>query len=220
MKNESTTWWRQVGGFFHFHGSRKRKEERRRQQRRCHVEPLESRALLSVTPQIVGVLDAGYAQTGSGWQTQIDHMAYEGQIRCHAGGDGSDTAWFTFSGLNPTSSYQLYATYDANSANTSNCALYGLRRRQRARHFRSQPAGGPQPGHFRRPELGEPRRLPDEHGRDGRLVVGLGDRRQLRGRRRRRRGGDLVRHATAGPADGHHLHLERPGRKQQLEQPG
>ena len=93
-------------------------------ERRLHVEELESRKLLSINldaipHQIVGNQDPGFAETGSGWPSQSNSSAYQGDIEYAAAGNGSDKATWTLTGLDPTKHYQFFATYGAAGGNSS-----------------------------------------------------------------------------------------------------
>ena len=84
----------------------------------CRLEPLELRKLLSINlpaipHQIVGNQDPSFAEMGSGWQSLSDSNTYQGDIEYHAAGDGSDTATWIFTGLDPTKHYQFFASYAA-----------------------------------------------------------------------------------------------------------
>jgi len=81
---------------------------------------------LSLMPhQVIDNQDATYAEIGSNWQTYSNAAAHQGNLRYHAAGDGSDTATWAFSGLDPAKTYQLYATWNADSGHASN-APYAL----------------------------------------------------------------------------------------------
>ncbi len=71
-------------------------------------------------PAVVGNGDSAYAESGSGWQGYADTAAYGGQFRYHTAGDGSDAATWTFAGVDPTTQYQVYATWTAASNRADN----------------------------------------------------------------------------------------------------
>ena len=93
--------------------------------RRLHFDPLEERRLLSVSltglpHQIVNNQDAAYSETGGDWESWNASDLYGGICRYHAAGDGAATAQWTFGSLDPTQSYQIYATWNASGNHGSN----------------------------------------------------------------------------------------------------
>ena len=89
-------------------------------------QALEERQLLAVdlslAPfyQVVGNQDPAYTETGSNWQSWSGSGAYQGDLRYHAASDGSDTASWTLGSLDPTKSYQLFATWNAYGNHATN----------------------------------------------------------------------------------------------------
>ena len=66
-------------------------------------------------PAVVDNADAAYAEQGSGWLGWRDSAAYQGDFRYHAPGTGQNTATWTFADLDPNATYQVYATWSAQS---------------------------------------------------------------------------------------------------------
>ena len=94
-------------------------------QRSRLIEPLEIRKLLSVDisalplHRVLDNSDAAYSESGTGWQAWSDSGAYQGDFRYHAAGDGSHTAAWTFDNLDVSKTYQLFATWKAESNRAS-----------------------------------------------------------------------------------------------------
>ena len=73
--------------------------------------------VVEVTPpatpaSVVDNSDAGYAETGSTWLSWSDPSLYDGNCRYAPAGTGQNTAKWTFNGLDPTKTYQIYATWN------------------------------------------------------------------------------------------------------------
>jgi hypothetical protein len=62
--------------------------------------------------------DAGYSEVGSGWKNNTSG-GFEGDSRYHSKGSGAEKALWTFTNL-PAGTYQVEATWVANSTNASN----------------------------------------------------------------------------------------------------
>ncbi|MGA2254439.1 MAG: autotransporter-associated beta strand repeat-containing protein, partial [Thermoguttaceae bacterium] len=89
------------------------------------LEPLEERQLLSINlallpHQVVDNQDSAYAEGGSNWLGWSGPGYYDGDCRYHAAGDGSDTASWTVGSLDPTKSYQVFATWAGDGSHASN----------------------------------------------------------------------------------------------------
>ena len=54
--------------------------------------------------------DRGYSESGTGWRGQTQRQAFQGSLRWHAAGTGSNTAHWTFAGLSP-GGYKVEATW-------------------------------------------------------------------------------------------------------------
>ncbi|HEV3258177.1 MAG TPA: hypothetical protein VG013_14925 [Gemmataceae bacterium] len=54
--------------------------------------------------------DPGYSESGTGWRGQAQKKAFQGSLRWHARGTGSNTASWTFTGLSPCR-YRVEATW-------------------------------------------------------------------------------------------------------------
>jgi hypothetical protein len=89
--------------------------------------------LVDVTPppppppfSVIGDGDSAYAESGSGWSGYSEASAYQGHLRYHVPGDGSDAATSTFAGVDPGKQYQVYATWSAasNRATDSPFSVY------------------------------------------------------------------------------------------------
>ncbi len=63
--------------------------------------------------------DAGYSLVGTGWTTSTGGGSYANDYNRHAKGTGSNKAQWTFANL-PVGSYEVYATWVANSENATN----------------------------------------------------------------------------------------------------
>ena len=100
--------------------------------RSIQFEPLEQRQLLSIDMsaapfhRIVDNQVPAYSESGSIWQTSIDTAAYEGDCRYHAAGDGSDAATWNLGSLDPTKTYQLFATWTTDSNHASNAVPFTI----------------------------------------------------------------------------------------------
>ena len=70
---------------------------------------------VTVAPTVVDNADAAYAEQGSGWLGWSESGAYQGDLRYHAPGTGQNAATWTFSALDPTACYEVYATWSAQS---------------------------------------------------------------------------------------------------------
>jgi RHS repeat-associated protein len=70
---------------------------------------------VTTAPSTVDNGDAAYAEQGSGWLGWSESGAYQGDFRYHAPGAGQDTATWTFQDLDPNATYQVYATWSAQS---------------------------------------------------------------------------------------------------------
>ena len=77
-------------------------------------------SLTGLPYQIVGNQDAAYRETGGDWQTWNGLDLYGSNCRYHAAGDGDAAAQWTFGSLDPTQSYQIYATWNGSSNHGSN----------------------------------------------------------------------------------------------------
>jgi autotransporter-associated beta strand protein len=71
-------------------------------------------------PSVISTGDAAYAEAGNNWLGYSEAAAYGGSFRYHMPGDGSDTASYSFQGLDPTEQYQVYATWSAQSNRADN----------------------------------------------------------------------------------------------------
>ena len=75
----------------------------------------------SAAPSVVDTGDPGYSESpNGGWQSYADSSAYNGDFRYHTPGSGSETAQWTFTGVNPADQYQVYATWSAAGNRASN----------------------------------------------------------------------------------------------------
>ncbi len=67
----------------------------------------------STTPSMVDNSDGAFSESGSGWQGYSDSSSVDGGFRYCAAGTGENTAAMDFANVNPSTQYQVYATWSA-----------------------------------------------------------------------------------------------------------
>ena len=105
-------------------------------------------------------------ETGSNWLGWTDTAYYQGDCRYHAAGTGANTATWTFDGLDPTKTYQVYATWTGDSSHASNAPFTILDGTTTLATVQMNQQSAPDGRHDRRPGLAEPGHVP---GRSGKL---------------------------------------------------
>ena len=73
----------------------------------------------ATAPAIVDNADPSYTESGSGWLGWTSTDSYQGDCRYAPAGSGETTASWTFDGLDPTKTYQVYATWNASDNHAS-----------------------------------------------------------------------------------------------------
>ena len=75
---------------------------------------------VTTAPSTVDNGDSAYAEHGNDWLGWSETGAYQSDFRYHAPGTGQNTATWTFDSLDPTKTYQVYATWSAQSNRATN----------------------------------------------------------------------------------------------------